>query len=67
MCLRLCAEVMQVNEPVTADGERGVIVNVASVAAFDGQTGQAGYAASKGGIVSMTYQLPATCPSAACA
>jgi len=42
--LRLCAEVMQVNEPVTADGERGVIVNVASVAAFDGQTGQAGYA-----------------------
>ncbi|KRO81088.1 SDR family NAD(P)-dependent oxidoreductase [Gammaproteobacteria bacterium] len=55
--LRLCAEVMQVNEPVTADGERGVIVNVASVAAFDGQTGQAGYAASKGGIVSMTLPI----------
>lgn len=55
--LRLCAEVMQVNEPVTADGERGVIVNVASIAAFDGQTGQAGYAASKGGIVAMTLPI----------
>ena len=55
--LRLCAEVMQVNEPVTDDGERGVIVNVASIAAFDGQTGQAGYAASKGGIVAMTLQI----------
>ena len=55
--LRLCAEVMQDNEAVTADGERGVIGNVASVAAFDGQTGQAGYAASKGGIVAMTLQI----------
>jgi NAD(P)-dependent dehydrogenase (short-subunit alcohol dehydrogenase family) len=55
--LRLCAEVMQDNEAVTADGERGVIVNVASVAAFDGQTGQAGYAASKGGIVAMTLPI----------
>lgn len=55
--LRLCAEVMQMNEPVTADGERGVIINVASIAAFDGQTGQAGYAASKGGIVSMTLPI----------
>ena len=55
--LRLCAEVMQDNEAVTADGERGVIVNVASGAAFDGQTGQAGYAASKGGIVAMTLPI----------
>lgn len=39
------------------DGERGVIVNTASVAAFDGQIGQAGYAASKGGIVSMTLPV----------
>lgn len=55
--LRLCAEVMQLNEPVSEDGERGVIINVASIAAFDGQTGQAGYAASKGGIVSMTLPI----------
>ncbi len=55
--LRLCAEVMQLNEPTTDDGERGVIINVASIAAFDGQTGQAGYAASKGGIVSMTLPI----------
>ena len=55
--LRLCAEVMQDNEETTADGERGVIINVASVAAFDGQTGQAGYAASKGGIVAMTLPI----------
>lgn len=55
--LRLCAEVMQTNEPQTVDGERGVIINVASIAAFDGQTGQAGYAASKGGIVAMTLPI----------
>lgn len=55
--LRLCAEKMQLNEPVTEDNERGVIINVASVAAFDGQTGQAAYAASKGGIVSMTLPI----------
>ncbi len=55
--LRLCAEVMQLNEPVTQDDERGVIINVASIAAFDGQTGQAGYAASKGGIVAMTLPI----------
>lgn len=55
--LRLCAEVMQVNEPVNEDGERGVVINVASVAAFDGQTGQAAYAASKGGIVAMTLPI----------
>ncbi len=44
-------------DPVTADGERGVIVNTASVAAFDGQIGQAAYAASKGGVVSMTLPV----------
>ncbi|MCY4264745.1 MAG: SDR family NAD(P)-dependent oxidoreductase [Gammaproteobacteria bacterium] len=55
--LRLCAEIMQLNEPQTNDQERGVIINVASIAAFDGQTGQAGYAASKGGIVAMTLPI----------
>lgn len=55
--LRLCAEQMQNNEPVTADGERGVIVNVASVAAFDGQIGQAAYSASKGGVAGMTLPI----------
>jgi NAD(P)-dependent dehydrogenase (short-subunit alcohol dehydrogenase family) len=54
--LRLAAEAMARNEP-TAGGERGVIVNTASVAAFEGQIGQAAYAASKGGVVSLT--LPA--------
>ena len=55
--LRLCANVMQKNEPTTEDGERGVIVNVASVAAFDGQVGQVAYSASKGGIVGMTLPV----------
>lgn len=54
--LRLAAARMQGNAP-DADGARGAIVNTASVAAFDGQIGQAAYAASKGGIVSMA--LPA--------
>ncbi|HEY4829407.1 MAG TPA: SDR family NAD(P)-dependent oxidoreductase [Solirubrobacteraceae bacterium] len=54
--MRLAAAVMVENEP-TASGERGVCVNTASIAAFDGQIGQIAYAASKGGIVSMT--LPA--------
>lgn len=44
------------NEPDEC-GERGVIVNTASIAAFDGQQGQAAYAASKGGIVSMTLPI----------
>lgn len=48
---------MQNNEPTTADGERGVIVNVASVAAFDGQIGQAAYSASKGGVAGMTLPI----------
>ncbi|WP_141055100.1 3-hydroxyacyl-CoA dehydrogenase [Tepidiphilus succinatimandens] len=54
--MRLAAARMSANEP-NAEGERGVIVNTASVAAFDGQIGQAAYAASKGGVVSLT--LPA--------
>lgn len=55
--LRLSAEKMQTNEACTDDGERGVIINVASVAAYDGQIGQAAYSASKGGVVSMTLPL----------
>jgi NAD(P)-dependent dehydrogenase (short-subunit alcohol dehydrogenase family) len=54
--MRLAAVRMQTNAP-DADGGRGAIVNTASVAAFDGQIGQAAYAASKGGIVSLA--LPA--------
>ena len=55
--LRLCAFHMAKNEPAEADGERGVIVNTASVAAFDGQIGQAAYSASKGGVVGMTLPI----------
>lgn len=44
-------------DPVTGDGERGVIVNTASVAAYDGQIGQAAYAASKGGVAALTLPL----------
>jgi NAD(P)-dependent dehydrogenase (short-subunit alcohol dehydrogenase family) len=54
--IRLAASAMAKSEPV-ASGERGVIINTASVAAFDGQIGQIAYSASKGGIVGMT--LPA--------
>src|SRR6185437_4632022 len=54
--IRLAAAVMAENTP-NAGGERGVIVNTASVAAFDGQIGQAAYAASKGGIVGMTLPI----------
>ncbi len=54
--IRLASALMSANDP-DATGERGVIVNTASVAAFDGQIGQAAYSASKGGIVGMT--LPA--------
>jgi NAD(P)-dependent dehydrogenase (short-subunit alcohol dehydrogenase family) len=53
---RLAAEAMAGNAPTDA-GERGVIVTTASVAAFDGQIGQAAYAASKGGIVAMTLPM----------
>lgn len=55
--LRLAAAGMAGLDPVTADGERGVIINTASVAAFDGQIGQAAYAASKGGVHSMTLPV----------
>ncbi len=54
--VRLAATAMSRNEP-DASGERGAIVNVASVAAFDGQIGQAAYAASKGGVVGLTLPL----------
>ena len=52
----LAAEAMAKNAP-DEDGQRGVIINTASVAAFDGQTGQACYSASKGGIVGMTLPI----------
>ena len=54
--IRLAAAAMERNEP-SAGGERGVIVNTASVAAYDGQIGQAAYSASKGGIVAMTLPI----------
>jgi 3-hydroxyacyl-CoA dehydrogenase/3-hydroxy-2-methylbutyryl-CoA dehydrogenase len=54
---RLAAEAMAKNTPVNADGERGVIINTASVAAFDGQVGQVAYSASKGGVVGMTLPI----------
>ncbi|MEE2732304.1 MAG: 3-hydroxyacyl-CoA dehydrogenase [Pseudomonadota bacterium] len=54
---RLAAEAMAKNEPVTEDGERGVIINTASAAAFDGQVGQVAYSASKGGVVGMTLPI----------
>jgi NAD(P)-dependent dehydrogenase (short-subunit alcohol dehydrogenase family) len=54
--IRLAAEAMSQNEPLES-GERGVIVNTASVAAFDGQIGQVAYAASKGGVVSLTLPV----------
>jgi NAD(P)-dependent dehydrogenase (short-subunit alcohol dehydrogenase family) len=55
-CIRLAATAMSRGEP-GPDGERGAIVNTASIAAFDGQTGQSAYAASKGGIVGMTLPI----------
>jgi len=54
--IRLAAEAMAKQQP-NAAGERGIIVNTASVAAFDGQIGQAAYSASKGGIVGMTLPI----------
>lgn len=54
--IRLAVKAMAANPP-NAEGERGVIVNTASVAAFDGQIGQAAYSASKGGIVALTLPL----------
>ena len=54
--VRQAATIMSRNEP-DADGQRGAIVNLASVAAFDGQIGQASYSASKGGVVGMTLPV----------
>jgi NAD(P)-dependent dehydrogenase (short-subunit alcohol dehydrogenase family) len=54
--IRLAADAMSKNTPV-ATGERGVLINTASVAAYDGQIGQAAYSASKGGIVGMTLPI----------
>src|SRR3990167_600693 len=55
--MRLVAEKMSAQQSVNENGERGVIINTASIAAFEGQLGQVAYAASKGGVASMT--LPA--------
>lgn len=52
-----CSASMQALAPVTGDGERGVIVNTASVAATDGQIGQVAYSASKGGVLGMTLPI----------
>ena len=54
--IRLAAEAMSKNEPEPT-GERGVLISTASVAAYDGQIGQAAYSASKGGIVGMTLPI----------
>jgi len=56
-CLRLAAAAMSKQDPVDGDGQRGAVVNLASVAAFDGQIGQAAYSASKGGIVGLTLPV----------
>jgi NAD(P)-dependent dehydrogenase (short-subunit alcohol dehydrogenase family) len=58
--IRLAVEQM-VKNPPDADGEKGVIINTSSVAAFDGQIGQADYSASKGGIVAMTLPIAREC------
>jgi 3-hydroxyacyl-CoA dehydrogenase/3-hydroxy-2-methylbutyryl-CoA dehydrogenase len=55
--IRLVADRIAKQEPVNEDGERGIFVNVASIAAFEGQIGQAAYSASKGAIVSMTLPI----------
>ena len=55
--LRLAAYAMSEQDTITDDGQRGVIINTASVAAYEGQIGQAAYSASKGGIVGMTLPI----------
>jgi NAD(P)-dependent dehydrogenase (short-subunit alcohol dehydrogenase family) len=55
--IRIAATAMGRTEPLDASGERGAIVNLASIAAFDGQIGQAAYSASKGGVVGMTLPV----------
>ncbi|MEH6634582.1 MAG: SDR family NAD(P)-dependent oxidoreductase [Halioglobus sp.] len=56
-CIRLAAAAMTQQEPLDDQGQRGAIVNMASVAAFDGQIGQCAYSASKGGVVGMTLPI----------
>ena len=56
-CLRLAAAATSQQDPCNHEGQRGAIVNIASVAAFDGQIGQAAYSASKGGVVGMTLPI----------
>ena len=56
-CVRLAATAMSQTEPFDGDNQRGAIVTVASVAAFDGQIGQVSYSASKGGVVGMTLPI----------
>ena len=56
-CVRLAASAMSQTDPVGNDNQRGAIVTVASVAAFDGQIGQVSYSASKGGVVGMTLPI----------
>lgn len=56
-CASQAAALMVATEPMAPDGQRGVIINTASVAAYDGQIGQVAYAASKGGIVGMTLPM----------
>ncbi len=58
--LRLAAQAMDRNAP-NAEGERGVVINTASVAAFDGQIGQAAYSASKAGVAGMTLPIAREC------
>lgn len=55
--MRCVAEIMSKQQPYTSEGEKGVIINTSSIAAFEGQVGQAGYSASKGGVAALT--LPA--------
>jgi len=55
--IRIAATAMGRTEPLDGSGERGAIVNLASIAAFDGQTGQAAYSSSKGGLVGMTLPV----------
>jgi len=55
--IRLVGAEMSTLEPLNVDGERGVIINTASVAAFDGQIGQAAYSASKGGVAALTLPV----------
>lgn len=56
-CIRLAAEQMAATEPIDVDGQRGAILNTSSIAAFDGQVGQASYSASKGAVVGMTLPI----------